>query len=308
MKKKLLVLPIITLIFTSLAGCNLFKPAEVDPIYIDSWLECATTPENNPNASTFWLKDETDYSSLYDYGLVVRDAIKEKVKEIAPKKVKEQKTTDGDYAGYQIRDYVGRFTACSIFVFDDGTIASNNYGSGWGAPKSQHFVYDIGKEASTELLAKIKARYFELKTALDGEYAATREVANVDNFFKSIEESSENPTINYRETRGDQEVYTFTTQDEDHSILSGLKELEYQALDSYSLSLLPMVKYYINEDWQLQIYCGYNEAHYDIATIQYKYNGEYKHYYSTYYIFYYSINPTKTEALVDIIRNKQASN
>ena len=103
MKKKLLFIPIITLIVSVLSGCNWFKPQEVDPIYIDSWLDSAKTPDKDPNAPEVWYQDEDEKThSCYDFGLEIRDAIKSKVKNVSPSQVKECKESTKTAIGYKI--------------------------------------------------------------------------------------------------------------------------------------------------------------------------------------------------------------
>ena len=303
MKKKLLFIPIITLIVSVLSGCNWFKPQEVDPIYIESWLNSAKTPDKDPNAPEVWYQDEDEKThSCYDFGLEIRDAIKSKVKNVSPSQEKYNKELTKTTIGYQIHTNFARFNSCLIYIYEDGYVCSNNYGGGWGAPKSQHFLYNIGEANALELIATIKARVLEIETKLKEEKAAATAMANLDNFFKQIEDSNETPTIIYRETRPEYELYEVTTYDENLALLSSFKDLEYEALDNYSVDILPMIKYYISEDWRLQIYCGYG-YNYNIASITYKYQGQFKTYYPSYYQYYYSINAAKAEVIADTIRN-----
>ena len=303
MKKKLLFIPIITLIVSVLSGCNWFKPQEVDPIYLDSWLDSAKTPDKDPNAPEVWYQDEDEKThSCYDFGLEIRDAIKSKVKNVSPSQVKECKESTKTAIGYKIHTSFARFNSCLIYINEDGYVCNSNFGSGWGAPKSQHFLYDIGKAEALELITTIKTRVLEIETKLKEEKEASTAMANLDNFFKQIEDSNETPTIVYRETRPEHDFYEGTTYDENLALLSSFKDLEYEALDDYSVDILPMIKYYISEDWRLQIYCGYG-YNYNIASISYKYQGQFKTYYPSYYLYYYSINAAKAEVIADTIRN-----
>ena len=64
-----------------------------------------------------------------------------------------------------------------------------------------------------------------------------------------------------------------------------------------------MITYGVTDKWTLQIFCGWNDANYDVAAIDYIYEGNYSGYYQSHYIFYYSINATKASAIADTIRN-----
>ena len=64
-----------------------------------------------------------------------------------------------------------------------------------------------------------------------------------------------------------------------------------------------MVSYYLTDEWMLNIYAGYEQANYNIASIRYlNKNPTFKSYYRTYYYFYYEINATKGRALAERIR------
>ena len=296
MKKKLLFIPIVTLAISFLIGC---EHKEEAPIYIESFLNSAKTPDKDPNAPEFWYKDDNGHKyGDYDYGLVIRDAISSKVKGIEPIIENNIKEATESTINYQIRTYFAHFNCCIIYIYEDGYIGSNNYGSGWGAPKSQHFLYNIGETNALDLINIIKARCLEIKTIKQAELTEGK----IDNFFKQIEDSKETPTIAYHETRPDHESYDVTTYDNDRALLNSFKDLEYKEIEDSSFTLSPTIKYYIREDWQLQIYCGYGDG-YNIAFIHYKYEGSFKTYYPAYYTFYYSINATKAEAIVDTIYN-----
>ena len=72
---------------------------------------------------------------------------------------KEVKNTDGRYIMYEIRSYLGTFDACIMYINEDGILSTNAYAGGKGAPKAQHYVYDIGKEAAKEIIDYAVATY-----------------------------------------------------------------------------------------------------------------------------------------------------
>ena len=87
--------------------------------------------------------------------MTFRNKIQEVVKPLSltPKKVdKEVKNTEDRFVYYHITAYLDNFDACIMYINADGTISTNAYAGGWGAPKEQHYIYDIGKDATKEII------------------------------------------------------------------------------------------------------------------------------------------------------------
>lgn len=309
MKKKLLLIPI-TLLTTLLGACNPFKvlePREASPIYIEQWLDNAKAPNENPNCGEFWiLENNVQQNHHDDYELKVRDIIKKGVKNKNGNKVDSKAIAreNLDFIGYKVYSAFGDLTACFIYVYEDGTITTQAYGGGWGAPKPQFYVYDVGKTITDEIISKTKERYYEINDTLNNIYETVREEATVDKFFANVEESTTPALIQYRETRKDERQNEFNYHDDDKSILNSLKELEYVPKEKgYSVDILPMITYGVTDEWTLQIFCGWDKANYDVAAIDYIYKGSYSSYYPSHFRFYYSIDATKASAIADTIRN-----
>ena len=298
MKKKLLTIPI-AFMCTLLGACNpgsWFEPKEVSPVYIDQWLENAEDPSTTPNPAEFYyVENGKSYPYMDDYGLKVRDIIKDRVTGSPKSSNGNIHKGDIDYVGYFIRSYVGRLTYCSIRVFDDGDIVTEAGGSGWGAPKDQYFVYSVGTSITSEIISKTKERYTELDNTFNEEYEKVREEASLDKFFKSIEEADTKAYVSYEDEA--HSVHNF--HDDDGSILAELKELEYEAKDrKFSVPCLPMFKYYLTNDWILNIYWGAEGVDYDIASIDYVSKEQPSSYFTRHYFYYYSINQAKAKALI----------
>ena len=303
MKKKLIITAIITLLF-SLTSCSLFslfEPQEADPVYMDSWLNMAESPEKDPNAPEFKIKGNEN-GFIYDFDLVIRDALASKTKGAVAKKMDKADIDDPDVM-YLTRNSLGRFDCFTIKLYEDGTINTTASGGGWSAPKSQYYQYTISAESASYIIETARNRYREIIEDTKKERQAIEGEEGLANFFKQIEESEEPATIDYRETRMNYDSYTFTVQDEGERVLGKLEELTFTPLENYSTNLLPMINYYVDEDWKIQIYCGLDNIYYDIASIQYKYNGEYKTYYPSYFMKYYAIDSQKGEEIADIIRS-----
>lgn len=302
MKKKLLILPI-TFIVTLLGACESFtvyKTKEESPIYINQWLESVKDPSTDPNPGEFYyVENGTSYTAIDDYELKVRDIIKNGVNNTPGGKIKAEEVHKGDmdYVGYFIRSYIDRFTYCNIRVFDDGDIVTEAGGSGWGAPSNQYYLYSVGTTVTSEIISKTKERYVELDNAFFERYETIREEASLDNFFKHCEEAESSPYVTCKDENWSDRVFF----DDDGSILAELEELEYQHKDMDAIEISPIFRYYVNDDWKLNIYKGGNIANYDVASIEYKSNGAYASYYQPTYTFYYSINQGKAEALINRI-------
>ena len=86
--------------------------------------------------------------------------------------------------------------------------------------------------------------------------------------------------------------------------MDNLKQIEFEALETYDVSILPIVKYYINPDWVFELYYdGWSSApRYNVAAIRYRYKGQYETYYPSYYLFYYALQAEKGEAIADKVR------
>ena len=159
MKKKLLLIPI-TLLTTLSGACNPFKalePREASPIYIEQWLEATKAPNENPNCGEFWISENNvQQNHHYDYELKVRDIIKKGVKNKNGNKVDSKAIAreNLDFIGYKVYSAFSDLTACFIYVYEDGTITTQAYGGGWGAPKPQFYVYDVGKTITDEIISK----------------------------------------------------------------------------------------------------------------------------------------------------------
>ena len=311
MKNKLLVIPVV-LLSILVSGCDWFRPKEEDPIYIQSWLSCLTDPKNDPNAPEFSVKNEDgSFGYTYDYELVVGKAIKSVIHN---EKGEKRKATDdkakdqNKYLTYQIRHSFGRFTACNIKVFLDGSITTDAFGSGWGAPKSQHFLYTISSDSTTSIIDTAYARYTEIHEYNTNQREHAFNEGKIENFIKAIEESSEIPTAGYRETRGedyiDENRTEFTVSDNNKVVLDNLKQIEFEALETFDVSILPIVKYFIDPDWVFELYYdGWSSApRYNVAAIRYRYKGQYETYYPSYYLFYYALQAEKGEAIADKVR------
>ncbi len=309
MKKKVIIIPVI-LLSSLLGACHrlsLFEPKEVSPVSIQGWLSVSKNPSEDPNGSEFWIKDnDEEKTRYYDYELKVRDILEANIANHSGNEVKSNDIARSnlDFIGYQIRANYNHLDGCVIYVYEDGTITTQAYGSGWGAPKPQFYVYDVGKTVTDKIISEVKERYYEIDETLNNIYETVKEEATLDKFFTTVEESTTPALIKYRETRKDEEENTFNYHDDDRSVLKDLKELEYTPKEKeYKIDILPMITYGVTDNWTLQIFCGWNEANYDVAAIDYIYEGPYKGYYSTHYVFYYSINTAKASALVETIRS-----
>lgn len=295
-----------TLMCALLSACNpagFFEPTDATPVYIEQWLESARDPSDTPNPAEFYyVEDGTSYPYMDDYDLKVRDIIKNGVSNTSGGQVKAEDIHKGDidYVGYFIRSYIGRLNYCNIRVFDDGDIVTEAGGSGWGAPKTQYFVYSVGTTITSEIISKTKERYTELDNAFNEEYEKVKEEASIDKFFKSIEEAETKAYVSFEDEQSNAHKF----YDDDGSILAELKELEYEAKDrSFNMTYLPKFEYYLTDSWKLNIYWGGEGANYDIASIDYVCEEQPSSYYRRHYFFYYSINQAKAKALITRISN-----
>lgn len=306
MKKRIIIIPI-AIMSLLLGACG---KKDVAPVYAESWLTDVKDNDEDPNSPSFYLVNEEGEieCSSHDYGLVLRDRLLNALKNVEPKKISKIDKNNRIGATYQVRKSINRLSYCTFNIFNSGKVETFAGGSGWGAPKEQFFSYEISASVAESLITGFANRYSEIEEILSSERAAAKENSTTDKFFENVEASEQGAYITYKETREDQESNTFTFQDDSRSFLDDFKDLEYVSLENYSISLVPMIRYYLTEDWQLEIFCGWGEANYDVAAIRYKDSKTaIKTYYPRYYSFYYSINATKGEALASKIRTRQTN-
>lgn len=157
MKNKILLIPTALLVVSGLIGCQFRKQRTVQPYYLDYWLdEASDREEDDPNRPHGFIhnKDENIDQEFSDSSLKFRDKLKEILKPIklTAGEVDKEVEDDNSYVLYQIRAYLADFDSCVMYINAEGTISTNAYAGGWGAPKEQHYVYDIGKEAAKEII------------------------------------------------------------------------------------------------------------------------------------------------------------
>ena len=301
MKKAFLLIPI-AIMSCLLGACG---KKEAAPIYLNSWLIGLEGPESNPNGPSFYIPDDKGNftNSSYDYDLKLRDELISLTKGITPVKINKNTTNDVG-AKYKISRHYDRFNGCSINIRENGTIETFASGSGWGAPKEQMFSYQLTESVTKNLIEIFHNRYQEIIYIKQEEKKAAKEASTPEKLFEAIEQSETEAYISYRETRPVEETTNrFTIQDENQSYLNDFKDLEYSELSNYSIDYESMVSYYLTDEWMLNIYAGYEQANYNIASIKYlNKNPTFKSYYQTYYYFYYEINATKGRALAERIR------
>ena len=295
MKKKLLLLPI-TLMSLFLAGCG---KKEVDPVYIEDWLSSAKSPKQDINGTLFSISSQSGY--MYDYDLEVRDLLSSNINNNCFKGKGSSKKSDRECVVYAIRANVGRLEFCNIFVYDDGKVITEAFPrvTKFNNIKEQVFNYSISEESARYVISQAKERYDQITKEMNNEHQAAREAYNPANFFTSLDEATQDPFMQYKETREGYETTTFLTVDTGRNILTDLKGLTYTYLENYSIDLVPMVKYYVSEDYQLQIFCGWSQAN------QHKYDGKYETSLSKSYVFYYQIDAVQGENIVNKIRATQ---
>ena len=313
MKKNNIIAITIALLATTISGCDFFKqmttPKEVAPVYIDSWLSSVRSPAEDPNGGEFSVKGEDgNLHSNYDYGLKVCDLMKDIDYGQATKLGNEKHTETEKYFTYIIRAYVGDLSYCYISVYSDGAVITTAYGTAHKLSpgiEPQYFEYNLDTTVVNNLIDNVFERYNEIKEGIAHEREDALENMSFDKFVAAIEESETIPTIDYRETRG--EAYgttTFTVSDVERGVYNLIKDVELtKKEDSYITSVLPMVSYYIDANWKFQIYYdGWGDARYDVTSIDCIYDSEFKSYYSSHYVFYFSIDAAKGEAIADAVR------
>ena len=65
-----------------------------------------------------------------------------------------------------------------------------------------------------------------------------------------------------------------------------------------------MITYCVDDGWAFELYCGYDEADYDIVSIKYYYEDtQYPTYYKRTFRYYFSMDPEKGEAIADTVRS-----
>ena len=302
MNKKLLIIPI-TLLTTSLIACS---PREASPVYFDQWLAAAEqrTPENDPNAPTFNIRG---VGSTYDYGFEIKKEIATLVDGIEATKGRPAKIGAEQGLSYSIHSYVNRFDVFYAYFYLNGTIVTTAYGSGWGAPKQQVFTYTVSADAITSLVSKATSRYNEIKNTQNAEAIFERERAAVSNFLVAMEESSEVPTVVYKDVGPDGDSkYNTTFRDADRSILADLKDMTFTEVDNYTVKYGPAITYYVNTEWTLEIHNDPAETDYSYAFIRYQYPGTYKSYSGNYKGFItYSLEQSKGIGLANKIKAMQ---
>lgn len=165
MKTKYLLIPVSMLLATGLIGCQIRAHRKAQPYYLEYWLnEASDRKEDDPNRprGVIYLDNENNYKEFSDKTLTFRDKLQEVIKPLSPSAGevdKEVKNTDGRYIMYEIRSYLGTFDACIMYINEDGILSTNAYAGGKGAPKAQHYVYDIGKDAAKEIIDYAVATY-----------------------------------------------------------------------------------------------------------------------------------------------------
>ena len=301
MKKKLLLLPI-ALMSLFLAGCG---KRDVDPVYIEDWLSNAKSPASDVNPSMFSIPSQS--FTMSDYDLKVRDLLRSNINNDCFTGKGSAKKNDRECVVYTIRASVGRLEFCNIFVYDDGKVVTEAFprGTKFNDIKEQIFNYSISEESARYVISQAKERYDQITKEMNNEHQAAREEYNPANFFTSLDGETQDPFMHYKETREGYESTTFLTVDNGRNILNDLKGITYTYLENYKIDLIPMVKYYVNEDYQLQIYCGWDRANYDVVAIQHVYTGKYTTPSKLYYRFYYQIDATQGESIVNKIRATQ---
>ena len=158
MKNKILLIPTALLVVSGLMGCQFRKQRTVQPYYLEYWLdEAGNRKEDDPNRphGTIYLDNENNYKKFDDKTLTFRDKLQEVTKSLslaAGEVDNEVKNTDGRYIMYEVRAYLADFDSCVMYINAEGTISTNAYAGGWGAPKAQHYIYYIGKDAAKEII------------------------------------------------------------------------------------------------------------------------------------------------------------
>ena len=321
MKKKLLLLPIIGLLATTLSGCDRFfsslfkgfEPKEVDPVYIDTWLKAAVNPVDSPNCSEYYYKDVNDEENswCYDFNLEVRDMLKAVKYADATKISGEINDKTEKRIGYTIRySGISQLNYCHIVVYVDGIVTTAAYGGGGKLSpgvKPQYFEYFIAPSDAEALVDSVIAKYSETMEGIRQERETCRESSSLDKFITSCEEHPYPPTAEYFETREDNPNAgnTYYVIDREYTILNQIKEVSLHPLqDDYKITLAPMITYCVDDGWAFELYCGYQEANYDIVSIKYYYEDtQYPTYYKRTFRYYFSIDPEKGEAIADTVRS-----
>ena len=295
MKNKLLIIPTCLLSIT-IIGCY---SREVEKISLETWLGIITSPSEDPNAPTFSVTlDDGESQSSYDFDLVIGNALKKVSYTGSEKSGKKEKNYSFNYV---IRENINRFDACFIGVCEDGTLTTSAYASGWGAPKSQFYTYEIGEEAAKEIIDLAKNRYVEIKEIRKTELEEKYGEMSTDGFFKAAEESQIVPTFFCGE------LSILTVQDNDYTYLKELKEFEYKEIarapDGVFVNTL---RYGFDDNITFRIYRNTEEETNSYAELQYKYEVSLKIYgYTNFHCLYYSINYNKVSDFINKIKTSK---
>lgn len=296
MKNKFLIIPACLLSIT-IIGCN---SREVEKISLETWLNSIKGPSEDPNAPTFSVTlDDGESQSSYDFDLVIGNALKKFSYTSSEKGGKEKKNYSFNYI---IHAHINRFDSCIIDVYEDGTLTTSAYASGWGAPKSQFYTYKIGKETAKEIIDLAKNRYAEIKEIRKTELEEKYGEMSIDGFFKTVEESQIVPTFFCGE------LSIATVQDKDHAYLKELKEFEYKEIarapDGVFVNTL---RYGFDDNITFHIYHNIEEDTNSYAELQYKYEGSLKIYYdyTNFHCLYYSINYNKVSDFINRIKTSK---
>ena len=293
MKNKFLIIPTCLLSIT-IIGCD---SREVERISLGTWLGGIKSPSEDPNAPTFSvILDDGESQSSYDFDLVIGNALKKVSYTGFEKSGKKEKKYSFNY---MIREHINRFDGCFIDVYEDGTLTTSAYASGWGAPKSQFYTYEIGEEAAKEIIDLAKNRYVEIKEIRKTELEEKYGEMSVDGFFKAAEESQIVPTLFCGE------LSIPTVQDNDYAYLKELKEFEYKEIAKVPDGVFEnTLGYSFDDNIAFRIYHNTEEETNSYAMLQYKYEGSLKIYpgYTYFHCLYYSINYSKVSDFINKIK------
>lgn len=199
----------------------------------------------------------------------------------------------------------------SITIYETGDIETNVYGSGWPvSPRPQRYLYKISDETTSELFEKVDTRITEITTILEVEKEEAKEASTIDKFLAAYS-ALENRKVIYSYSGHDSRVKRpyvreIDIPDKDGEYLELIEDLEYKrygddvtyGFDEYiHVSSSDCIKVNANEGWCMTL--DYKEA---TGYMYYEYKSKYQGLGS--YIYYFSVNQSKINALYEKIYNE----
>lgn len=305
MKKKLFLLPIV--LFSSFLGACEYR-TEFIP------LKDIYTIDKDDNYGYYYY-DHDDYR---DYKNDVLNILKTYTSDAEyVKRINDSSDFQRSYNAKTINYHLnisGDYKKMNYFIikaYETGDIEVRVSGAGWPiSPQDQNSLYRISEETASELFTTVASYVEDMNACLEQEKETAKEASTIDKFLAAYS-TLENRKVTYSYSGHDSRikrpyVREIDVPDNDGEYLELLVDLEYKrygddvtyGFDEYiHVSSSDCIKVTANEGWCMTL--DYKEA---TGCVYYEYKSKYQSLGS--YIYYFSVNQSKINALYEKIYNE----